>query len=87
MTEKEKMQTITLEIPDTFNSIPKEAQKAVKQKGQEAVFAELQNQILIEDEKDPDEKAFNDAVRTTLKKPEVKKTLEEISDILAKKGF
>lgn len=45
-----------------------------------ALIQEADNQSAVEeDEKDPEEKAFNDAVRTVLAKPEITELLENVA--------
>ena len=73
---------LEVEVSDTFASIPAKAQKVVKKKMQDVLQEELRKLQIIEDEKYPDEKAFNDAVRS----PGMREKFSNLADLLKKKG-
>ncbi len=73
---------LEVEVSDDFADIPVKVQKVVKKKMQDVLQEELRKLQIIEDEKDPDEKTLNDAVRS----PEMREKFSNLADLLKKKG-
>lgn len=85
VTKGEAMGAITIQVPDNLplELINEEINNLRTRLARKA----HQRKLLKEDEKDPDEKAFNDATRDVLHSPKVQQKLARIDEILTSKNL